>query len=203
MTWPNRVQEIVQTLYSQHIDLANGDDDQRRQLTLWIAEQVRFELGAQWGTKRADGGRPLSKDSISLQAVSGFYNFDWQNGSTRQPNNFPEGVLIGDQVFVPVAAINHLNVGTTLPEPPVVVPPTLPLTTVDMSAVLQAIGALGKQVDSLAVKVEGLALKLNSAAQDITDIKPLIVELKVRPPITYKGSIFGASITLFPQPPKE
>ena len=64
-TWPPRVQEIVDQLAAGVAHSA--PDEERRAVTQRIAEQARFELGPNWGTKRADPGRPLSTDVIAMR----------------------------------------------------------------------------------------------------------------------------------------
>ena len=101
MTLPDRVQAIVRALYERHTELARGDEEQRRTLTRMIAEQASFELGPSWGTKRADAGRPPSKDAIAYRPGDGrLLCWDWQNGTTREPIPNPEVLDITGQVFI-------------------------------------------------------------------------------------------------------
>jgi hypothetical protein len=124
MKVPQRVYEIIVELYNRNTTLARGSDNDRRSLTMIMAEQVRFELGPNWGTKRADKGRPLGKDSISFYKDGILMNYDWQNGSTRAPHNPPGNMKdISNQEFVVVDSIDHLG---TLGKPPVIVPPPEP-----------------------------------------------------------------------------
>jgi hypothetical protein len=111
---PDQAQDIVVALYNRHKDLAHGDDDQRRALTQKIAEQVRFNLGAEWGWKKAGG--PPSKDSIAKREGAVIHGFDLFNGATREPNDRPMSVDISAQTFIEVATVNHLGV-TSEPNP--------------------------------------------------------------------------------------
>lgn len=104
--------DIVEALYGLNIDLARGDDDQRRQLTRKIAEQIRFEFGPRWGTKSTTPSHPQSKDAIAFDNQNGTIDvWDWQNGTTREPQ-----IDAGDepdftnltQHFIAVSPINHL-----------------------------------------------------------------------------------------------
>lgn len=122
--FPQRGADIIDALVVQNWGLAQGGDDQRRQLTRMIAETMKFELGG-WGTKSADMSRPPSKDALSIPGGDdAFCNWDWQNGVTRVRQIHPgqPGERITDQVFIAVVAKNHL---TSQPPPPVVVPPVV------------------------------------------------------------------------------
>lgn len=126
MKWPERVQLIVEQMISANKALANStEDNNRRLLTLMIAEQVCFEFGISWGTKRADPGRPPSKDSLTFNdpVTSRLWNFDYQNGSTRAANIFPEAEDITGQIFIRVNPVDHLETGTGTTTPP---PPSTP-----------------------------------------------------------------------------
>lgn len=115
-----RLVDIVNALYQQHEGLATGNDDDRRQLTLMMAEQARFDLGPHYGTKRADSGRPPSKDAIAYMDTDGkLYAWDWQNGATREPQihvGDPAGD-ISDQVFIKVSPVDHLQGTSPTPSP--------------------------------------------------------------------------------------
>jgi hypothetical protein len=102
--------------YDLRRDLAVGNDDQRRELTRMIAEQIRFELGPGWGTKKAGPANPPSKDSITFNDPATLWNWDWQNGATREPIPPGEMTDITGQVFIEVSPINHL--GGDIPDEP-------------------------------------------------------------------------------------
>src|SRR5262245_16436058 len=106
MRYPSRVQEIVNQLASKNPELVRGDDEARRQLTRLIAEQCRFELGPNWGTKRASATRPLSADVVCTQDP--FIGWDTQiaGGTIAQ---FPESIDLTGQVFVPVDPVQHVS----------------------------------------------------------------------------------------------
>lgn len=124
MLFPARGVDIVNQLYNTHKDLAEGSDDQRRQLTRMMAEQMCFELGSLWGTKKAGPGNPQSKDSIAYKTgATTFDSWDWQNGTTRQPQvsaNQPPSYpgLTLPQEFIEVSPTNHLEVGGPTEPPP-------------------------------------------------------------------------------------
>lgn len=117
--FPARGVQIIDALYNPA--LANGTDDDRRQLTRTILEQLAFEMPADgWTWKSADPGRPPSKDSLSRLINGRLCNWDWQSGATRQ-RAVQAGTLgedITGQNPIPVARTNHLG---DAPEP---LPPT-------------------------------------------------------------------------------
>jgi hypothetical protein len=128
MNLPARVVDICWALYRLHRDLAEGDDDQRRILTRMIAEQCHFELGSRWGVKSRDAFTPQSKDSIAfLDVQPAFFNWDWQNGTTREPQVVAgqPGERITDQLWLAVSPVNHLS-GAPIPPQPTPPSPTYP-----------------------------------------------------------------------------
>jgi hypothetical protein len=108
MKWPDRVQQIVNVLAAgvSH----SAPDEVRRATTEKIAQQCRFELGPNWGWKRADPGRPLSTDVFCTREP--FVGWDWSIPSGVA--EFPESVDLTGQVFVEVEPVNHLG---TVPDP--------------------------------------------------------------------------------------
>lgn len=136
MRLPDKVQRIVDALYAQHKALADGDDDQRRSLAGMIAEQARFEMGPDWGWKRAGEGRPPSKDAIAFKGGPELIGWDLFNGSTRAPNRNPESMSLAGQIFIDVAPINHLGNVSVPPPPPA--DPVDPPPSGDISALILA-----------------------------------------------------------------
>lgn len=132
MNLPARVDEIIRTLYEQNLKLANGSEDDRRTLTRMIAEQNCYELGLAWGTKATSSQAPQSKDAVAYRLAPGLMDvWDWQNGTTRQPQTHPgkppDYPNLSGQYFIEVSPVNHLG-GVVTPEPPVtpVEPPPPP-----------------------------------------------------------------------------
>jgi hypothetical protein len=142
MRLPDGVQAIVNALYARHKDLANGDDDQRRELTKQIVEQTVFNFPGQgygWKSAHAHGLAP-SKDSLAKRSrvfdyeqpapAGALISWDLFNGGTREPNDRPDSVDIAGQYFIEVAPVNHLGStpapGPTPPPAPVPTPPTPP-----------------------------------------------------------------------------
>jgi hypothetical protein len=152
MKLPERAKQIIFALWERNRDLSSGTDDQRRQLARNIAEQLRFELGDQWGWKSADPGRPPSKDAVAFREKPGdtsFYVFDLFNGSTREPWADPAGELV-PQNFIDVSpGVNHLGMVPTIPSPEPVPPP------VDESWKSE-VAAIKHQLDQLLTNFEAL-----------------------------------------------
>lgn len=112
MKYPARVQVIANALFDLNTALVQGNDDERRAYAQKLAEQVCFELGPQWGMKRADKNRPLSKDTLAFNGLDQLHGWDMVNGTSRTINQFPEEVPpheMVEQVFVPVSPVNHLG----------------------------------------------------------------------------------------------
>lgn len=133
--FPERGVQIIDALYNPV--LAQGTDDQRRELTRTFVEQLVFEKpGDGWTWKSADPGRPPSKDSISRIVNGRLCNWDWQSGSTRQRS--VQVGQIGDDITgqnpISVAGVNHLIDAPPVVAPPVVTPPPMQ-TVVDLSAI--------------------------------------------------------------------
>ena len=128
--WPDRVQQIVDIMGYGRI-WYNAPDEERRAQTRRIAEQCRFELGPNWGHKRADPGRPPSADVFCTQDP--FVGWDWSipEGVAK----FPESINLAGQVFIEVEPINHIG---TVPQPE----PNPTPQPVDLAPVLAAIEAL-------------------------------------------------------------
>lgn len=122
MQFPLRAQAIVDALFAQHEPLAKGTEDDRRALTLMMAQQLCFELGPHWGTKSSSPTNPQSKDALAFRDDVGFLVcFDWQNGGDREVIRFPTALEIPGQHFIAVFPINHLDVLEI--EPPQPLPP--------------------------------------------------------------------------------
>lgn len=98
---------VISTLWSMNRTLASGTDDQRRELTMIIARQLKV-LDPRWGVKQASRTRPQSKDSLAygdlVQDGAAFWNWDWQNGDSRevQVKAGDAGTYITDQWYVVV-----------------------------------------------------------------------------------------------------
>lgn len=185
MKYPPRVQEIINGVFHLYEDLAHGTDDQRRELTGYIAQQLAFELGPAWGTKRADPGRPLAKDAIAFMGQDQLHIWDWQNGSTRQPNQFPDEVPLDEskaQVFVPVPPKQIWSDGAT--KPPAPAQPVCNFQPLDLST-------LEAKLDTLIACVEALDKSVAAATQAMSED---FAALKI--PTRAEGSFFGAKVVL-------
>jgi hypothetical protein len=123
MNLPARADEVIKTLYSQNKSLANGTEDDRRTLTRMMAEQICFDLGKVWGTKASSSQAPPSKDGIAYKISTGVMDvFDWQNGTTREPQTYPgmapQYPNVTGQYFIEVTPVDHLGGGGSTPTPP-------------------------------------------------------------------------------------
>lgn len=156
MRLPDDVQAIVEALYLRHTDLAQGTDEQRRQLTRKIVEQTVFSFPGQgWGWKSADPNRPPSKDAMAKQDGRRLLAFDLFDGGTRKPIPRPDAIDITGQHFIPVAGINHLGAVT----PPPVQPPSAPPVDV------------GPELKALKAEIEALRSVLVELVEDYEAVK--------------------------------
>ena len=164
---PDRVQIIVETLHARHPQLALGGDDDRRQLTRTIIEQVVWEFPADgWGWKSADPTRPPSKDALARRTPD-LIGCDWQHGETRQPNRPVTCHPIPGQVFIPVAGINHL--GSSPPTPPPPIPPIPPAVDDVLALLRQTRGEDGAQQERIYADLK--ASIADSTHQLITEVR--------------------------------
>jgi hypothetical protein len=177
-------------------------EERARQWSITFCEQVAHSLpGEGYGTKRADGGRPISKDTISQQRDGEMVTWDLLVGTgTGEPslNLDPHGEVTTGQVFVPVAAINHL--GASVPEP---TPTPNPTPTPPAAGCNCA-----EQLEALTEHLMMLPANLASLVEQIIEEK--LSELPAPEPLTsfphYQGKFFGAPISLapvFPEKKKE
>lgn len=166
--------EIITTLWERNQALANGNDDQRRELTRMIAEQCCFEFGPRWGTKAAAAGSPPSKDAIAYLLDNGRIDiWDWQNGSSRKPQvhagkaaDYPNE----PQNFISVPPFNHLR---SQPPPP---PPPDPPAEDD---VLKALVALKADIEEIGEHISAIETGIAALlAAPGTDIEPLLVRVQ-------------------------
>lgn len=116
-------------------------DDARRAWCLKVVEQVVWTYpGEGWGSKRADPGRPLSKDAIAAKRDGHLWCWDLVSGSTHRVNDSVTGEQIDGQVWVAVAGVNHLGTPAPDPTPGPSGPPPAPAP--DLSALLARVTAL-------------------------------------------------------------
>lgn len=193
MKFAPRVQEIINIFSARYDYLRKStNDDDRRSLTQKIAEQVAYELGPRWGQKRADPGRPLSKDTLAFNGDDQLHGWDLFNGTTREANQFPDEinpVEMKEQVFVLVTPTNHLgapSAPSAPPAPPVPqapAPQTCQFTPCDCGPDLVAIFA---ELERLKAEV---ASQTGALAALIAKPTPPI-------PTRAEGRLFGARIVL-------
>lgn len=188
MKLPEDVQAIVDQLYARNLVLANGDDDQRRELAGLIAETTRARKGPKWGWKSnhgIDGSR--SKDGIAFlgdqelkpNERQDLFMWDLFNGTTRKPNVRPMSETEHtDQYFVPVSPVDHL---ADVVQPPVTPPgptPTPPPPTtgkVDLKPIYDSLGKLKYGREQADAKIAVLTQRMN----DLEDLVKRIINAKV------------------------
>jgi hypothetical protein len=151
MNFPAGGTAIVSALWAKHSVLAFGSEDQRRELTLKIAETFCAHYGPDWGTKSTYESYPQSKDAIAFRYSDGTIAvFDWQNGTSRevsvQDGQAPSYDHLA-QFFRAVSPVDHLADGQTAPPPPPA-PPAVP--TPPAVGVPAWVTRLHKLIDSLA-----------------------------------------------------
>lgn len=110
MKLPDHIFAVVRAVHAANPSLASGDDDQRRSLQKMIVETAvaRFP-GAGWGWKRADAGRPPSKDAIANNKIQQGHLLSWDcfDGGTRQPAQRDSEIIDG-QVFIELEGVDHV-----------------------------------------------------------------------------------------------
>lgn len=172
---PARAVAIVQALYGQRQDLARGTDDQRRQLTRMICEQLRWELGPAWGHKSADPTRPPSKDAIAYRSPAGLlWGWDWQSGSSREPMvvEGQEAESILGQHFLDVSpGQNHLSAPAQPPAP--------------------ACAAERARIAELEADIYALHTGLGQMGQERDEARAELEALKARPAPTCRAKLWG------------
>ena len=220
MRLPERAVQIIHTLHSLHLDLARGDDPQRRALTRMMAEQIAFELGPRWGCKarsEALAAEYQSKDAIAYLNDDGSMDiWDWQNGSSREPQVHPnmEPMYANErQWFIRVNPVNHLKVPAVAPDPPPHVDPPAPqqpiVNGVSAEEVRAIIGEFMSEQGALLhprlTMIEASVMRLEDR---LSEKAPVVAQAK---PPEYEGQIVinlgilgtrSAHIKLLPQTTK-
>lgn len=169
MKWPERVQEILDALATQHPDWVADDTGPRYRLNEMVAQQARYELGPDWGLKRADPGRPISSENIAKREGSRLIAWAWENRHDGTWEHMPEGEDITGQTFVPVEPINHLGVAPEpQPEPgptpgPVPQPPPIP----NVPGLEQIAAECKRQADEIAAFRVELVAAIDKASAEL------------------------------------
>lgn len=188
MEWPDGGSDIVDALYRQHRDLAEGSPDDQRVLTRMIGEQFAFAFGPHWGVKSADPSRPQGPSEIAFNGPP-LLIWRWSDGDGHvtgvkgaplpTPLLQPLDQSVG-QHFIGVDAIDHLH--RAVPDFPTPIPPPVPPNG-EYAIILERLGHLEAAVTKLTEGVPALATQLRKIEQ--------------RPWPAYRGS-YG--IALAPDP---
>lgn len=192
MIWTDAHRDLLRQ-FAAKFPLVPGEDNCRA-WTAKLASQFHYSFGPAWGHKRADAGRPVSKDSIAYQGPEGFLGFDVISGAgTPSPTLVPNpGVndLTG-QVFVPVPATNYVDG----PVPPPVPVPDHPAPPVDLGPLTHAIEVLGLSVAELKATVAGQRAELDAARDELSALHNR-VEAHAHPWPTQTSRTWGHSHTV-------
>jgi hypothetical protein len=176
MNLPPRAGEIIQALYEKHRDLAERDDDSRRDLMRIIAGQLSFELGAQYGVKAAGIGRPQGQSTIAYESHDGLGGWRILDGDgsvtgiINAPIPHPPYQAFDGQIFIPCAPMDWLGVRaapapvepTSAPVVPVTVPPVV-LTPAPAPGGLMAVPAPVPDLPAPAPVPSGFSALLTAA----------------------------------------
>jgi hypothetical protein len=147
--------KLIRTRYVAQFPLPSGPagpdiEEAARQWSIGFAEQVAFERpGDGYGMKRADAGRPISKDTLSRQMDDRLLIWDLLAGAgSGHPTivDDPDSQDVTGQVFVPVVPRRHV----ALVDPP----------EIDFAPVLMRLEALRADLVSLTEEL----LKMQAAA---------------------------------------
>lgn len=171
-TLNQRQVEIIEALYGLNLSLARGSDDDRRVLTRKIAEQFVFEFGPDYGCKSSTPTNPQSKDAIAKRENNRLYSWDWQNGTTREPQVKVGSVAedITGQFFIAVTGINHLA-----DEPPV-----------DNGGNTTEVTALVKKVIEMQQNISNAQVQILDAQTHILQILQTILDKPIEiPPVQF------------------
>jgi hypothetical protein len=167
-------------------DRGEAFEETIRQWTMRFVQTVLARTAdASWGSKRADAGRPIGKDSIARQVDGHLWGWDLLLGAgTGRPTLHPDpdGEDITGQVFEPVEARDWLASPEPQPEPE-------------------------PQPDGLLARLEAIERQLAALYAVQTGQLDVLREIVSTPPPQYRGSVriapFGsAPITLDPFAPR-
>jgi hypothetical protein len=135
-----RVQRFAEAYPPPQGDPGEAHEERCRVWTRCLCEQIRSECGPEWGWKRASATRPPSKETLARQAGGTLEGWDLLTGaSTGHPTlsadpGYHDLVAEGNQVFIPVSAVNRLGRPSTRPA----LPTWVGVSAFDLGARLEA-----------------------------------------------------------------
>lgn len=200
--FPQRAAEIIDALIDSR---ANGTDDDRRDLTRSIIEQLVCEFPNDgYGGKSADENRPFSKDSIARQIGDQLWGWDWQSGATRRRSVQP-GDRAGDltgQHFIQILCVPHLS--TNIPNPGTGTTPPAPAPDfADLDAFVELLATIERRLGDIAAQNERIYADL-VARLNILSAQQVAANERERKPAVGTGDrvlqiltmLFGAASTV-------
>lgn len=167
MNFPPGAAAIVGALYNEHMDLARGVDEQRRELTMMMAQTFASRFGPRWGTKATSKTAPQSKDSIAYDNMDGtFDSWDWQNGTTKAPQLYdgqlPTYPRISNQYFINVEPRDWLAPAAPVDEP---APPAPPKRDEQLERLIDAVQRAAGELDVLNASLKALTMQLDGISK--------------------------------------
>lgn len=186
MQLPESIQSLL-TRYVAQYPIPTGEpgeahEEHVRQWSIRFAEQVAYSEGKEWGMKRADPNRPISKDTLSRYAGGKLLIWDLLIGTgTGNPrlNPNPESDDVTGQVFEPVMPRNHLDAITPSSTP------LPPLPPADLGPVMAKLADLDARLDQQNATWNALQPTLQAVIvelQAIRDRVEVLTEKQVRIP---------------------
>lgn len=154
------VKATINAIWPQVAQLHRGNDDERREGTKRIIEQIVFSHpGEGYGWKSSSPTNPPSKDAIARRVDGRLYYIDIVNGGSRElaDLNGPMGDITG-QHFIPLVGVNHL--GGVPPPPP---PATCERCSADLAAAHLILTQQRDALDVAARRIVDLELERDTA----------------------------------------
>lgn len=182
---PPRFVEIAKAIAEQQHLPSAPSDDQRRAVTVAIAEQLTFEFPNQgWGAKSAEPGRPISKDCVAkVEQLAGSTIvrggcYEWWDGNALSGRVAERPVLndIPGQNFIAVAPVDHLGAGGA--------------SSGDRPAHHDE-----DQVSTVRARIDALESRLTEAHQAVAALEQRVTALEQRPADASGSSTSSGDVT--------
>jgi hypothetical protein len=190
MKLPDQVKDIIGRFVAKFplwsMTEGPGAEEQARQWSIHLAEQIAFEVPGQgWGKKRADPGRPISKDAIAQLGEhvdppqpGKLFAYDILTGAgTGKPGlvSDPDSIDITGQTFVSVTPTNHLGV---VVEPKPKPPAPVPIQTPEQVAIADTLRGIVQRLEDIQARFDVLILSMDEQVTPPTvNLSPIIAKL--------------------------